>query len=42
MIKKLEDMGYPTPKAKRGLRRTDWSSVADAVDLIESGGADPN
>ncbi|KAH8063264.1 ATP binding protein [Aureococcus anophagefferens] len=36
MIKKLEDMGYPTPKAKRGLRRTDWSSVADAVDLIEA------
>tara|TARA_B100000459_G_scaffold139744_1_gene98228 strand:- start:30 stop:794 length:765 start_codon:yes stop_codon:yes gene_type:complete len=39
MIAQLVGMGYPTDKARRGLRRSGWD-VSAAVERIENGGAE--
>ena len=38
-VDKLVGMGYPTDKARRGLRRSGWD-VSAAVERIENGGAE--
>ena len=39
LIAQLVGMGYPTDKARRGLRRSGWD-VSAAVERIENGGAE--